>query len=141
MRFYTSVILFSFLLFAAFSVNAEIAIIANANDSVSALTQDQAKAIFLKKSLTLPNGQSVEAVDLPEESPLRNEFYEKVAGKTPSQLKAYWAKLVFTGKGTPNETMQSEAGVLGWVSGQTGRVGYVSADKVNSSVKVLLRVP
>lgn len=141
MRFYKGLILFSFLLFAAFNANAEIAIIANAGESVSALTEDQAKAIFLKKTLTFPNGTPVSAVDLPESDQLRNEFYEKVAGKTPSQLKAYWAKLVFTGKGTPNEARQSEASVLSWVGGSTGRIGYVNADKVNSRVKVLLRVP
>ena len=141
MRFYKGLIVFSILLFAAFSANAEIAVIANSGESVSALTEDQAKAIFLKKNLTLPNGEPVMAVDLPEDNQLRNEFYEKVAGKTPSQLKAYWAKLVFTGKGTPNEAKSSEAGVLSWVGGGTGRIGYVSADKVNGSVKVLLRVP
>ena len=62
-----------------------------------------------------------------------------MTGKDASQIKAYWAKRVFTGKGTPPEIKPSESAVVRWVAGGSGRIGYVSAGAVDGSVRVLLR--
>jgi len=120
---------------------AEVVVIANKSAPVSSISVDQAKSIFLKKSDSFPDGTSVVAVDLPADDAVRDEFYQKATNKNANQVKSYWAKRVFTGKGTPNDTQGSESAVKSWVASGANHIGYVSAGAVDGSVKVLLRLP
>ncbi|MBI5449810.1 MAG: hypothetical protein HY940_00475 [Gammaproteobacteria bacterium] len=123
----------------AASASAEVVVIGNKADSVSQLTPEQAEEIYLAKTTTLPDGSPVEVVDLPADNSVRNEFYQNVTGKDASQVKAYWAKRVFTGQGTPPETKPTEAAVVQWVAAGKGRIGYVSPAAADGSVKILLK--
>jgi hypothetical protein len=120
---------------------AEVVVIGNKGAPVSSISVDQASAIFLKKADSFPDGTSVVAVDLPNDNPVRDEFYEKATHKNASQVKSYWAKRIFTGKGTPNDIQHSESEVKSWVASSANHIGYISADAVDDSVKVLLRLP
>jgi len=120
---------------------AEVVVIGNKGSSVSSLSADQASAIFLKKTDSFPDGTPVVAVDLPNDNPVRDEFYDKATHKNANQVKSYWAKRIFTGKGTPNDIQHSESDVKSWVAGGADHIGYVSAAAVDDSVKVLLRLP
>ena len=121
--------------------SAEVLVIGNKNSAVTNLSAKQVKAIFLGKTLKLPNGQKAMVVDLPVGNPLRDEFYTKVIHKNSSQIKSYWAKRIFTGRGTPPKTLSSPHAVVDWVSGGPGRIGYVDSSALNDKVIVLLRQP
>jgi len=123
------------------SANAEVVVVGNKSSSVQSLSAKQAKDLFLGKSLKLPSGRKAEVVDLPVGDPVRVEFYTKVIHKNPSQIKAYWAKRIFTGRGTPPKSLDSQSAVVNWVSGGPGRIGYVDSSAVSGKVTVLLRQP
>jgi len=42
-------------------------------------------------------------------SAARDEFYLKLAGKSPAQMKAHWSKIIFTGRGQPPRQAGSNA--------------------------------
>jgi len=69
---------------------------------------------------------------------VRDDFYTKVANKSGAQVKAYWAKLVFTGKGQPPKDAGDSAGVKSAVAANPAAVGYVDKSVVDGSVKVVL---
>jgi len=121
--------------------SAEVLVIGNKSTAISNLSSQQVKAIFLGKSLKLPNGEKVTVVDLPRGNPVRKEFYAKVIHKNPSQIKSYWAKRIFTGRGTPPKSLASQRAAVDWVSGGPGRIGYVDSSALNDKVIVLLRQP
>lgn len=102
-----------------------------------ALTKEQIADIFLGKATSLPGGAAASLVDQPESSPLRDEFYNKLTGKSASQAKAYWSKLSFTGKGTPPKEVGSSADVKKAVAGTPGGIGYIEKSAVDDSVKVV----
>lgn len=120
---------------------ADVAIIVSQSTPISSLSADQVKAIFLKRSNSFPDGNDAIAIDLPQDNPVRDEFYLLAVHKKSGQMRAYWAKRIFTGKGTPNEIMRSEAAIKKWVASNAGHIGYISAAAVDDSVKVLLRLP
>lgn len=126
---------------AAAGVRAELAVIVNPANAESALTADQAKDIYLGKTKKFPSGGEAVPVDQKDGSPARAGFYTKVVGKDESQLKAYWSKLIFSGKGTPPTAVDGDADVKAWVAKNPGGVGYVDKAAVDGSVKVLLTVP
>jgi ABC-type phosphate transport system substrate-binding protein len=93
---------------------------------------DQISSIFLGKSTDLTG------VDLPDGNAHRNAFYQKVTGKDGAQLKAYWAKLVFTGKAQPLKELGSDAEVKKFVASNPNAIGYIDKGAVDGSVKVVL---
>lgn len=110
---------------------ADVVVVAGAASSAS-LTKEQVADVFLGKTPGLT------PVDQAESSPLREEFYTKVVGKSAAQAKSYWAKLAFTGKGTPPKEMASSAEVKKALAANPALVGYIEKSAVDASVKTLL---
>lgn len=108
---------------------------------IPSLGHQAVRDLYLGKTVQLANGTRVEIVDLPVGHPVRNSFYIDVIGRDPGQMRAYWAKRIFTGKGSPPETRPDERSVVRWVAASPGRIGYVGSDMVDDSVRVLLTQP
>ena len=121
-------------LFAA-NVFADTAVIVNKSNTNS-LTQKEVSKIFLGKKKSYGDGSQVLPVALEEGNSVRASFNSTITKKNESQLKAYWSKLVFTGKGTPPKQV-SEADVIKLVAENPATIGYVDSSKVDDSVKVL----
>jgi hypothetical protein len=96
------------------------------------LTQDQVAGIYLGRNNTL------RPLDLPESSPLREEFYKKTTARDLAQIKAVWSRLVFTGQGHPPKEMADAAAVKKAVAADPRIVGYIDKADVDASVKVVL---
>jgi len=119
---------------------AEVIVVAHAKSDIAAVDQDTLKKLFLGKTAKI-NGSQVRAVNLPDSDPLKIEFDEKVVGKDPGKMKAYWANRIFTGKGAPLDQVSSEDNMVVWLAENKDGIGYLSADSVNSKLKVLLTIP
>lgn len=121
----------------SFSSFAEVSVVVHPSNS-SSIDKEAVSRIFLGRMKDF-NGNG-EAVPIAQEegSPARSEFNDKVVGKSDSQLKSYWSKLVFTGKGTPPKEVVSDAEILKLVSQNPAMIGYVDSSSVDSSVKVVL---
>lgn len=95
--------------------------------------------IYLGKARTFPDGSQAVPVGLREGNSTRNEFVSRYVGKTESQLKAYWSQLIFTGRGVPPKEVDNEDAIRQLVANNPNIIGYISANKVDSSVKVVKR--
>lgn len=115
-------------------------VVVGAKSPAATLSKEQASDLFLGKLTTLPGGGAPELMDLPESSPVREDFYSKVTGKSAAQAKAYWSKLSFTGKGTPPKEAASSADIKKAVGGNPNAVGYIEKTAVDASVKVVFSV-
>jgi hypothetical protein len=93
--------------------------------------------LFLGKSNSL-GGVSLTPIDQEEGSAVRDTFYQAAAQKNPSQLNAYWARVIFTGKGQPPKAVFDDAEVKDAISKDAGLVGYIDSGAVDGSVKVIL---
>jgi ABC-type phosphate transport system substrate-binding protein len=117
-----------------------VAVVTHPKTPIATLTKDQATNIFLGKSGNFPEGSKAIPIDQAEGEIARTIFYQAVVKKDASQLNAYWARLVFTGKGQPPKTVFDDDEVLEFVSTTPNSLGYISQDAVDDSVKVLFVV-
>jgi ABC-type phosphate transport system substrate-binding protein len=117
---------------------AELVVIVSAKSQVSALRPDQVAAIFLGQTARFPDGLEAVPLDLPLGSPLRDEFYLRVAGKSPALLKAHWSKMVFTGRGQPPGEATDSAAVRRRVAENPELIGYIERGALNASVRPVL---
>lgn len=119
---------------------SDLVVIVSARSQVNALRPDQVAAIFLGQSARFPDGVEAVPLDLPLGSPLRNEFYERVANKTPALLKAHWSKMVFTGRGQPPGEVLDSAAVRRRVAENPELIGYIERGALDASVRPVLMV-
>jgi ABC-type phosphate transport system substrate-binding protein len=118
---------------------ADIVVIGNPEAGVESLDEQMISDLYLGRTVQIA-GMRVKVTDLPIGHPARNEFYKNVLGKDPEQIRAYWAKRIFTGKGSPPGILPDEEAVVKWVSEAPGRIGYVRSEALDKSkVKVLFR--
>lgn len=101
------------------------------------LDKDAVSKIFLGKTKSFPSGGDIFPVNQKDGAEIRTSFDEYVLGKSSSQVKAYWSKLMFTGKGTPPKEAESGAEVKSLVAGNPATIGYIDASEVDDSVKVI----
>jgi len=128
-------------LFISTTALAEIVIIANPASSAGELDAKTAKRLFLGKTKSVPDMNSVTLVGQTEASPTKAEFTQKVIKKTLTQYKSYWARMIFSGKAVPPKELAGDAEVKAYVASHADAVGYIDASSVDDSVKVLLRTP
>ncbi|GHF88371.1 phosphate ABC transporter substrate-binding protein [Thalassotalea marina] len=95
------------------------------------------KKIFTGKAKSFADGSKAIPVTQQDGSAVTDEFNSKVVKKSSSQLKAYWSKLVFTGKGTPPEEAASDAEMLKLVANNPNLIGFVETGKASGDVKVI----
>jgi len=121
------------------SVQAEVVVVVSSKSTVKTLTAEQTAKIFLGKVVTFPNGQAALPIDQPEGSAVRDEFYSKVARKNPSQITAYWAKIIFTGDSRPPMLLADSVAVRKAIAKNPNAIGYIDKSAVNRSVRVVLQ--
>lgn len=121
----------------SFLCNAETAVIVSSSNANASVSANDISKIFLGKSKSFPDGSQATPVDHNDGTPTREAFNDKVLGKSASQLKSYWSRLIFTGKGTPPKQYASDAEVKAAVSSNPNLIGYIDAGAVDGSVKVV----
>ena len=129
------------LVLAPLCASAELVVIVSAKNPVPALRADQVADIFLGQVTSFPEGGRAVAVDHLVHTAQRDEFYRKLTGKTPSLLKIYWSKMIFTGRGEPPRELFDSAAVRRAVADNPGMIGYLDRNELDSSVKMVLALP
>ncbi|WP_266169735.1 phosphate ABC transporter substrate-binding protein [Dyella subtropica] len=120
---------------------AGVAVIVSAKSDAAKMSKDQVADLYLGKSTAFPGGGSAKLFDQPESSAVREQFYQKLADKSASQVKAVWSRLIFSGKALPPKEASSDAEVKKAVASGNTAVGYIDASAVDATVKVVLTLP
>jgi ABC-type phosphate transport system substrate-binding protein len=114
------------------------AVVVGKDSPIGTMDADAAKRVFMGRDTNL-NGANIVVLYQKDET-TRTAFETKVLGKTGSDLSAYWAKLIFTGKASaPDEVAGGDAAVRAKLAGNPNAVGYVTDGGVDSTVKVIYK--
>ena len=131
------VTVFALLVWTPMLGNAEILVVTSKGAEVSGVTLEDVRQLFsgTKRSLA---GVDLTPVDMPPNSSVREEFYQQVMNKTPSQMRSYWARMTFTGKGNPPQTVNSVRELRTLLSPPGSQyIGYVQREDVSEDMAVL----
>jgi ABC-type phosphate transport system substrate-binding protein len=119
-------------------VSADVVAVVSSKSPVVALTKSQVTDIFLGKVSRFPNGAQAVPIDQQEGSGARDAFYAKVAGKTAAQIKAYWSKIIFTGRGQPPREVANGMEMKKLIIENQSAIGYIEDKYLDDSVRVVL---
>jgi ABC-type phosphate transport system substrate-binding protein len=118
------------LILAAPAMAGDIVVIMGAG--ATSLSKAQVADLYLGRSATL------KPIDLPESNQLRDAFYKRATERDSSQVKAIWARLIFTGQGQPPKELPDAAAVKKAVAADPKLIGYIDRSDLDASVKVVL---
>ncbi|CAM3999734.1 phosphate ABC transporter substrate-binding protein [Pseudoalteromonas byunsanensis] len=130
-----NLIYIAFMLLCAQSY-AGVAVIVHPSNS-SSFDDSVINRIFTGKEKSFSNGSKAIPIGQDAGNPVTEEFNTKVLNKSSAQLKAYWSKLIFTGKGTPPKEAANDAEVIQSVSTNPDTIGFISSGSVTGDVKVI----
>lgn len=127
---------FFIFLLPIFAVRAEIVVITNIDNPVTAMTKTEIQSIFMGRKRAFANGLKAKAFDFSE---LREPFYSLLTHRSIQQIDAYWARIIFSGQGMPPVKLSSAQLVLSAVQKNQGSIAYIDRRSIaDSRVRVLL---
>jgi ABC-type phosphate transport system substrate-binding protein len=133
-----SYILSAALLLSSAIVHSEpVVVVVSATSPVSKLDKEQVANLFLGKSSSFPDGSAAVPIEQADGAPAHDEFHKSVTEKSASQLKSYWSKMIFSGKGTAPKEVSSNAELLKLLASNPAMIGYVDKTAADKSVKVV----
>ncbi|MEC8010062.1 MAG: phosphate ABC transporter substrate-binding protein [Pseudomonadota bacterium] len=116
---------------------AEVVIIVN-KDNQAILRKKEIKDLYLGRIIFFPNGRAATAYNKPESDDTRIEFQRLYLNKDKNEIKSYWSKLIFTGKGAPPQTLLNDQDVISMVNSNINAIGYIDSKSLDDSVRTII---
>jgi ABC-type phosphate transport system substrate-binding protein len=136
MKIISTVLTLFILLTGTASFAAEVILITNPGNVVSAISPQDAKNIYLGKKSTWNDGNHV-ITYTQANAEITGKFTKNFIKKTAQQFNLYWRKAIFTGKGTPPKEVNNSEQMKKMVAGGNGTIGYILDSELDSTVKKL----
>ena len=102
-----------------------IQVIVNDQSQMRTLNRQQVMSLFLGRSRNFPNGKASKTFDHKVGSPLRQNFFEWLTGKSISDIDAYWARLRYSGRTSPPKVLINQSETIKRVGSNPNAIAYV----------------
>lgn len=123
------------------AVATDLVVVANLKSGIDRMSREEVTFVFMGRWRQLPSGLRAMPVDLPEESPERAEFYRQLVNKSPSEIKAYWSRLVFSGSARPPVSPETHDEQMRILVSTLGAIGYLERSRVDDRVRIVYEFP
>jgi len=117
---------------------AEVVVVVSVQNPTETLSRAELSDIYLGRLNRFPNGTAVVPVDQRESSPAYTEFYRYYLEKTPTQIKAHWSKLIFTGRGQPPARVANESAMANAIAASSRAIGYLNSTIIDERLRVVV---
>lgn len=133
----TGVIIGLVLSLVSVTATADVVAVVSAKSPITALSKSQVTDIFLGRESRFPDGTQAVPIDQTEGSAIRDEFYLKAATMSAAKIKAYWSKIIFTGRGQPPPTVANNIEIKKLIGQNPAVIGYIDRKLVDDTIKVV----
>ncbi|MDU0356207.1 hypothetical protein RS130_22055 [Paraglaciecola aquimarina] len=124
-------------LMSAGHASADILVVVNKHSETTKLSKNELIDLYMGRFRTFPNSKPARLYD---RSDLRNEFYRQLIDKSVSEVNAFWARLLFTGRAKPPEALDTTASLLEVLNDDMQAIGYINESDMQASMKVVYRI-
>jgi ABC-type phosphate transport system substrate-binding protein len=117
-----------------------VVVVANKGNQMKVLTKKQVIDIYMGRTTLFPNGKVALPLDQNSDSSIRKLFYQNLVNKTVSEINAYWARLLFSGRSSPPRTVESVTSVINIIKNNKAAIGYIQLEDLTNDVQVITYV-
>lgn len=128
------------LLFSLFSHSQDIVVVVSKANSINELSKREVIDIYMGRYITFPDGKNAKPLDLASQSQLKNDFYLRLVDQNERKINAYWARVLFSGRAKPPESVESIEEVFSYLKKSESAIAYIPETEVTDTVKVVYRL-
>ncbi len=114
---------------------ADMVVVVNKTNPVTAVKKTVVGRYFLKKSTMWDFGIKVVPIDLPATEPVREEFSKRILASSPREVESHWISESLVGGKSAPEIVNNAALVKKRVAAEPGGIGYIDSAELDDSVK------
>ncbi|MBF0158071.1 MAG: hypothetical protein HQL58_00955 [Magnetococcales bacterium] len=115
-------------------------VIVHPANPITSLSPAQVSDLYLGRIRIFPNGQYAQVIDWSRDSPERQYFFQRINGMSLNQVNTYWARLTFTGRVLPPQSVGNSHEVLKVIMDNETAIGYINSSEVTPAVREVLRL-
>lgn len=112
-------------------------VVANHHAGIDKMSKDEVINVYMGRNRKLASGVNAQPIDL--ENPLaeKENFYSVMVNKELPEISSYWARLMFSGQGSPPRQVMTTEQALELVSSVKGAIAYIDRKKIDKRVKIV----
>jgi hypothetical protein len=112
-------------------------VVANHDAGIDKMSKDEVINVYMGRNRKLASGVNAQPIDL--ENPLteKENFYSVMVNKELPEISSYWARLMFSGQGSPPKQVMTTEQALELVSSIKGAIAYIDRKKIDKRVKIV----
>jgi hypothetical protein len=134
-----ALVLLTSLLLAQAHAEDNIVVVVSASSPVQQLSRANISALYFGTLADNEVADQLRPLDL-EDGAARDSFYSYLANRSRNQLRAYWSRMVFTGKGKPPRAYTLEA-IRQALRTDPRVIAYLPRGELNDDMRPLLTLP
>ena len=116
--------------------SGDLIFIANKSVPEDSVSTKDLKNIFIGKKKKWQDNSTI-TIAINNTESIHMELLHKYVRRSPAQFRNIWKRMVFTGEGKFPKSFSSSEKVIEFVASKTGAIGYIDADQVNDTVKII----
>lgn len=116
---------------------ADLIVVANPQSGVDKLSKDEIINLYMGRNRKLSSGINAIPVDLSAANAEKANFYSMLVNKNLPEINSYWARLMFSGQGSPPLQVESVDEALDIIASKKGAIGYIDRKKLDKRVKLI----
>ncbi|QSI76336.1 hypothetical protein [Niveibacterium microcysteis] len=119
----------------------DLVVVVNPGCAVARLTRDDVINLYMGRLRKLPDGTAARPIDLLTSSGQeKQQFYQRLLSRDLSEVRAYWARLTFSGQASPPVQAETTEEVLSLVQRNPGGIGYVERSRSDARVRIVFEL-
>lgn len=119
----------------------QLVVVISQQSHVQQLNREDLSALYMGNLTTIDAAHELRALDLTD-GEARDSFYSHLLGRSRNQMRAYWSRMVFTGKGKPPRALDAAA-MIEALQNDPHLIGYLPSSLLpgTSGLRPLLNLP
>jgi len=113
-------------------------IVVNSANSLRSISKKELLALYTGRNRYFSDGSLAQPFDQARDSALREIFYNTLTGMDLAQINSYWARLLFTGRVQPPQTLADDAALQAEVKRNRQAIAYLGREPSDSDLRVVM---
>lgn len=119
------------------AAQADLVVIANPQSGIEKLSKDEVINLYMGRNRKLASGMNAMPLDMTAANTEKAKFYALLVNKNLPEINSYWARLMFSGQGSPPMQVESADEVMDIVSSNKAAIGYIERKKLDKRVRMI----
>jgi hypothetical protein len=115
----------------------DLVVVTHPHNGIEKMSKDEVINIYMGRYRKMPNGETALALDLSKPQGEKAHFYNLMVGKELPEINSYWARLMFSGQGSPPRQIDSVEELITIISSNKGALAYMDRKKVDKRVRIV----